>query len=111
MNLFFAGQGGFNIIDPDNIGKNRYVPPVVLTSFEIFNKPVSVNDPNSPLKQTVNEAEKVVLSYDQSVFSIAFAALNYRVPGKNQYAYKLEGFETSWNRVDSQTPPGHLHEP
>jgi len=36
------------------------------------------------------------------VFSFEFAALNYRFPVKNRYAYKLEGFDRDWNQVGSE---------
>jgi serine phosphatase RsbU (regulator of sigma subunit) len=38
----------------------------------------------------------VKLSYQDIVFSFEFAALDYTSPAKNQYAYKLEGFDADW---------------
>lgn len=38
----------------------------------------------------------MTLEYKQNSFSISFAALNYTVPDKNQYAYILEGFHDDW---------------
>ena len=40
--IFFGGSNGFNAFFPDNIRDNPYVPPVVITSFKIFNKPVPI---------------------------------------------------------------------
>ena len=36
--MFFGGIGGLNAFYPERIVDNPYVPPVVLTSFEIFNR-------------------------------------------------------------------------
>jgi PAS domain S-box-containing protein len=36
------------------------------------------------------------------MFSISFAALNYISSKKNQYAYKLEGFDQDWNYVGTK---------
>jgi len=36
------------------------------------------------------------LTYKQSVFSFKFAALIFNNPQKNQYAYKMEGFDKDW---------------
>ena len=36
------------------------------------------------------------------MFSLSFAALNYRDPDKNQYAYKLDGFDNDWREVGGQ---------
>lgn len=99
--LMFGGENGFNIINPANIRYNTEAPPVVLTNFEIFNKPISVGEKDSPLKQSINATKELTLSYAQSVFSFEFAALNYRYPQKNQYAYMLEGFDKDWNYVNS----------
>ncbi len=46
--------------------------------------------------------EPLVLSYKQSMFSMSFAALNYISSKRNQYAYKLEGFDQDWNYVGTK---------
>ncbi|MBL8399062.1 MAG: response regulator [Candidatus Accumulibacter sp.] len=99
--LLFGGENGFNIIDPAHIATNTQAPSVVLTDLQIFNKSVSATDKDSPLQQAITEARRVVLSYWQSVFSFEFAALNYRFPQKNRYAYRMEGFDQDWTYVDS----------
>ena len=43
-----------------------------------------------------------MLKYSQSVFSIEFVALNYTHTEKNNYAYKLDGFDKRWNYVSGQ---------
>jgi signal transduction histidine kinase/DNA-binding response OmpR family regulator len=54
---------------------------------------------NPQLKTNSNTSSQITLAYNQSVFSIEFAALSYTVPEKNQYAYMLEGFDKDWNYV------------
>jgi len=44
----------------------------------------------------------LTLSYTQTVFSFDYAALNYISSSKNQYAYKLEGFDNDWNYVGAK---------
>lgn len=99
--LLFGGINGLNIFYPADLQTNQYVPPVVLTDFQLFNKPVKVGG-ESPLKQPINQTDFLTLSYEDYVFSFGFAALSYQNPAKNQYAYIMEGFETEWNYVDSQ---------
>ena len=93
--LFFGGINGLNSFNPDSVKNNTVVPPVVITDFQLFNKPVAPGDA-SPLQKHITEAETITLRHDQSVFSFMFAALNFRNPEKNQYAYKLEGFDDDW---------------
>ncbi|MBV9037061.1 MAG: hypothetical protein JO182_21395, partial [Acidobacteriaceae bacterium] len=40
--MFFGGSQGFNAFSPEKVRDNPYVPPVVITSFKIFNKPVAI---------------------------------------------------------------------
>ncbi len=98
--LFFGGVNGFNSFYPEKLHENPYIPPVKLTEFRLFNKPVNLNG-TSPLKRHINVAKNIVLSHDQTMFSFKFASLNYLSPGKNKYAYRMEGFDKDWNYVDS----------
>jgi signal transduction histidine kinase len=98
--MFFGGSKGYNAFLPVNIKDNSYVPPVVLTGFLLFNIPVLVGK-DSPLQKAINFANQIVLRYDQQVFSFKFAALSYNSPRKNQYAFKLEGFDEDWRYTDA----------
>ncbi len=93
--LLFGGTNGLTVFDPKQIKDNPYIPPVVITVFSLFNKPVAVGS-DSPLKKQITATNAIVLSYRQSVFSLQFAALNYTLPTKNQYAYQMEGFDSDW---------------
>jgi signal transduction histidine kinase/ligand-binding sensor domain-containing protein/CheY-like chemotaxis protein len=99
--LLFGGSSGFNLIRPERIQKNRRPPRVVLTDFQVFNKPVALGGPHSPLQSHITEAKRITLSHLQSVFTFGFAALDFTAPAKNQYAYKLEGFDRDWTYVGS----------
>jgi hypothetical protein len=90
--MFFGGSNGFNAFLPETIRDNPYVPPVVITSFRIFNKAVPIGT-NSVLNKAIAYADSLTLSYRDSVFSFEFAALSYANSHKNRYRYKLEGFE------------------
>jgi len=84
--LYFGGNNGLTYFDPAAIQPNRYVPPIVITQFKLFDR----------LQPEKNEAKEIVLDYGENVFSFEFAALNYTSSAKNQYAYKLEGFDQGW---------------
>jgi signal transduction histidine kinase/ligand-binding sensor domain-containing protein len=99
--MFFGGSNGFNAFFPENVRDNPYVPPVIITSFKIFNKPVPIG-PKSVLNKAIAFADSLTLSYRNSVFSFEFAALSYANSHKNRYRYKLEGFDPGWNEVGSK---------
>ena len=97
--IFFGGSNGFNRFYPDSLKDNTFIPSLYFTDFQVFNKSISVNSKDSTLLQHISEANEIILSYDQSVFTIEFAALNYTLPEKNMYAYRLKGFDKEWNYV------------
>jgi PAS domain S-box-containing protein len=99
--MFFGGSHGFNVFFPEIIRDNPYVPPVVITSFKIFNKPVPIGA-KSVLKKATPYIDSLTLSYRDNVFSFEFAALSYANSPKNRYRYKLEGLEPGWNEVGSK---------
>jgi len=100
--LFFGGNNGFNVVRPAEIRRNDRRPPVVLTGFQLFNREVPIGAEGSPLAKHIAQSERVVLSYKQSVMTFEFAALDYTAAEQNQYAYKLDGFDSQWQQVGSQ---------
>ncbi len=96
--FYFGGNDGFNRFRPEKIRDNPHVPPVVLTEFRIFNEPVAPG-PDSPLDRPIHLAEKIVLRPDRRVFSIKFAALDFSIPEKNRYAYRMSGVDPDWVHV------------
>ena len=99
--MFFCGSEGVTAFFPEDLRDDPYVPPVVVSSFRIFNKPVPIGG-ESGLSKAVPYVESLTLSHRQSVFSFEFAALSYANPHKNRYRYKLEGFDPDWSEVDSK---------
>jgi ligand-binding sensor domain-containing protein/signal transduction histidine kinase len=99
--LFFGGVNGFTAFYPDKLVDNPTPPPVVLTGFELFNKPVKIGGQDSPLRQAIHVATGITLRHEQSVFRFQFAALNYTAPQKNRYAYKLDGVDQDWQYTDA----------
>ena len=99
--MFFGGSNGFNAFFPESIRDNPYVPPVAITSFRIFNKPVPIGT-GSVLKNAIPYVDSLTLPYRDNVFSLEFAALSYANSHENHYRYKLENFEGAWNEVGSR---------
>ncbi len=99
--LLFGGVNGFNLFDPLKVKENSYIPPVYITGLKLFNKKVTIGE-NSVLKQNIIVTKEIILSHKQNVFSFEFVALNYRQSSKNQYKYKMEGFNDDWIDLGSQ---------
>jgi ligand-binding sensor domain-containing protein/signal transduction histidine kinase/DNA-binding response OmpR family regulator len=96
--VFWGTIDGFNTFYPHENKINSSIPPVVITDFQLADKslPAGMYNPYN------NVSPQITLSYNQSLFSIEFAALNYTVPEKNQYAYMLEGFDKDWHYTNER---------
>jgi len=90
--MFFGGSHGLNAFFAEAIRDDPYVPPVVITSFTRFNRPVPIGSA-SILEKAIPYVESLTLSHADNVFSLEFAALSYANAYKNRYRYRLEGFE------------------
>jgi signal transduction histidine kinase/ligand-binding sensor domain-containing protein len=88
--MFFGGIKGFNSFHAEEVKDNAFRPPIVLTAFKKLDEKVKLN-------KSIDEIDEIELSYKDYVFSFEFAALDYTAPKKNQYAYKLDGFDQNWN--------------
>jgi signal transduction histidine kinase/ligand-binding sensor domain-containing protein/DNA-binding response OmpR family regulator len=94
--LFFGGINGINYFFPATIADNPYPPPTAITGLKILNRSVSHTDDNSILSKPITETEVITITSRQDIITFEFAALDYSAPEKNQYAYKLEGFNKEW---------------
>lgn len=107
--VYMGGINGFNVFSPSDLKGNPYAPPVVFTDFQLFNESVpiqeSVNgkeEKSAILKESITYTDRLTLSHSDKVISFEFAALNFTIPEKNQYAYKLEGFDEKWNYIGTR---------
>ena len=100
--LYFGGTESVDVFDPDSIVFNNTPPKVVLTELKIFNqliRPKIKYKDHIYLHEDISLVKNLTLSHKDFVFSIEFAAMDFIAPGKNKYAYKLEGFHNNWTYV------------
>ena len=87
--LFFGGMYGLTAFYPDNIKDNSFIPPVEITKFSLFNKPVSHEYRDSPLEKSILYTDEIELSYKQNFLSFEFVSLNYSNLKENLYKYRM----------------------
>lgn len=136
--LYFGGINGFNRFFPEQIQDNLEAPRLVFTDFFIFNQPVPISKPELnqnlnreprhrtneqyenteyKLPKAIHSTKQLTLSYQQSLFSIEFSALDFTNPRGNLYAYKLAGWDKDWNYTNyknrratyTNIPPGQYN--
>jgi len=85
--LFLGGMNGFNAFYAEDIRENKFIPPIVITSFKKFNE---------VQKTEIHDGDTIFLTYQDNFFSFEFSSLDFSNPSKNKYAYKLENFDKDW---------------
>ncbi len=98
--FYYGGMNSLVVFHPDSLKDNPNPPRIVLTDFKLNNKPVEIGD-SSYLEKTITETKTIELPYYENILSFEFSALDYTAPGKNQYAYKMEGVEKDWVFTDA----------
>jgi signal transduction histidine kinase/ligand-binding sensor domain-containing protein len=88
--MYFGGVDGFVRFHPDSIRDNPYIPRIVITGFRKSDTPLFVDS-------IILHRNTIELTHEEDVFSFEFVSLSYMQSGKNQYAYKLEGYDKEWN--------------
>ena len=97
--MFFGGIRGFNAFFPSEIVPRTDPAPVVLTGLLLANRPVPAGrtpDGRTLLPRFVGYADEVVLSHEDAVVSLEFAALHFAAPARLRYEYRLDGFDREW---------------
>ncbi len=124
--IYIGTPNGFNTFYPKQLPKNTHVPPIAITDFQLFNKPVNMNIfvkqnehkmPNFSerfLSGNKQNRPILTLAYNKNSFSFGFTALSFFAPEKNRYTFMLEGFDKSWNDAGKERratytniPPGN----
>lgn len=88
--ILFGSMMGFNISNPQNLNESGYIPPLIFTTFTKFKD-------NEKSETDISGISEITLDYDDNIFTIEFASLDYTNPAKNKYSYMLKGFEDTWN--------------
>jgi predicted Ser/Thr protein kinase len=87
--LYFGGINGFVGFSPEEVIPNRHPPPVVLTSLRLFDREIGKPGAATGLRE-------ISLAHNENFLTFEFAALDFRVPEKNRFAFRMEGLDRDW---------------
>ena len=87
--LYFGTNDGLYRILPGDFSQNSHIPPVCITSFKVFDEEVE-------FPEALYRIEEFEVDFQDKFIAFEFAALDFVSPEKNQYAYRLEGFDEDW---------------
>ncbi len=84
--VLFGGVNGMNMFRPDMLTARTFVPSVVLTAVKIFNTDRTFDTDVAGLRE-------LVLSHNDRLIELNFAALDFANIERVQYAYMMEGID------------------
>ncbi|MCC5940526.1 MAG: GHKL domain-containing protein [Balneolaceae bacterium] len=93
--IYFGGAGGLNVFTPDLITTNPLPPDIVFTALYLDGREIMPGE-DAPISESLLTADVITVDPDITTITIEFAALHFASPAKNQYRYKLEGFDNLW---------------
>lgn len=97
--LIFGGAHGLTVFDPRFLQDNTE-PRLYFENLKIDNRIVRPWMSKS-IEQSLHTVKEIKLGYNQTNFSLTFAALDFSGMERYNYQYMLEGFNSQW--VDAST--------
>ncbi|MEP7297339.1 MAG: diguanylate cyclase [Burkholderiales bacterium] len=94
--LLFGGLGGLTVLRPERLTNSAYHPPIAVTDLSVDGHAVSPERFHTP-----GAVAPLAIPPGARGLAVEFAALDYSAPGSNQYAYRLDGYDTAWITTDA----------
>lgn len=101
--FFYPTNKGAFLFTPGDVTFNDTPEGIVVSSLKLFNQKIELTDGTGIFKREISTEKELFFRHDQNIFTLDFAYLSYFKADRNQYAYRLEGFEKDWNYVDIPT--------
>ncbi len=93
---------------PNELSQNEEIPQVFITGLQVTGQDALPKDHFDAdafglpiLEKTILFTESVDLSYWQNDLTFQFSTLNFIQPERNQYKFKLEGYDPDWIETDA----------
>ena len=87
--LAFGGSQGVNLFQPERMTLSDYQPRLAFTGLQLGDKHQTVFDADA--------LQRLVLRHDQRTLGVEFASLDFGAPSRNQFEYRMEGFDDGWH--------------
>jgi diguanylate cyclase (GGDEF)-like protein len=107
--LLFGGTDGMTIVKPQQFTNYHYHPRIAVGEFRLGGQEI-------PWAQFVSGSmnKTILIQPAANSFSVDFSALDYSAPERNRYAYRLDGYDSTWITTDwrhrtaayTNLPPG-----
>lgn len=104
--LIFGGVNGITSFNPSLLKENTFSPAPLITTIEVNNKPLLLN-------QNPSYIQRLNLNHKENFLTIHFTVTNFSNERNNQFSYRLKGLNDKWSHPDpgnaatfTSLPPG-----
>jgi signal transduction histidine kinase/ligand-binding sensor domain-containing protein/DNA-binding response OmpR family regulator len=102
--LFFGHSNGFIMLNPNNFKDSSSLPQVFISNIKLLNENVEIGKKYNRqivLQKSAMFTDEITLNHKNNVITFDYTALHFTEPKRNQFAYKLEGFDNQFTVVGS----------
>lgn len=110
---WFGSTDGVIAFNSDVTIPDFKASPLVFEDFRIDDQHASANELCEMSGKSINNTDRVVLSYDQNFFSVYVSTVDFDSPSNTYFKWQLQGYETAWKAFPrglklqySNVPPG-----
>ena len=102
--LWFGGNNGITIVEPDQIHFLQEPPIVQLTDIRINDLPPEALRDEITWATNLTELKNIHRTYDDNTLSFGFVAIDYSDPTSTQLKYKMDGIDEDWVLLEKGAP-------
>jgi ligand-binding sensor domain-containing protein/signal transduction histidine kinase len=88
--LLFGGIEGITRVGAGEAAFRGYAAPIVITAVEVFNEEVASD---------LTDGASLSMRHNQNYLTFTYASMDYRRPGANRFAYRLEPVDGDWTQA------------
>lgn len=101
--MYFGHVAGLTAFEPLKYSAQHSSNRVSITRISVLNELIFPARPDMGGKylhfSSDNHLQRIRLKESDKTFSVEFSSLNYQLPDKIKYAYRLKGFEDEWQEL------------
>ncbi len=105
--IYFGGNNGFDEFYAEEVSQNEQVPPIFITQVSVGGEMIK----SEKGEAWILNDQSIELTHRQNDLNFEFIALNYVQSAKNQYQFKLEGYDDDWREVGGEPMASYINIP
>lgn len=108
--IYFGYQSGYYAFYPEDLARGMRAPEIIISDFRVDNQSISPS-PDGILKEPVSATDKIILNYNQNLFSFEFTGIDYSNPEDNRHLFMLENYDANWNLAGAERKATYFNVP